>query len=144
MLQNCHWNDDTLTNNTNGISSDLEIIGQGYYLQKSLFRGNMRPILTKLSPKWCSWGWQQKRHISWLWKCWSKSHFTKNNISAIMKPIWSKFSSIMMTPLRELSHLCAQALTSLSKTTDPLHGCTSQTSRLFVVHRSSFCLLSFC
>ena len=35
------------------------------------------PISTKLSPKWCNWGWQQKHHISWPWKCRKRPHFTE-------------------------------------------------------------------
>ena len=41
-------------------------------------------------------------------KCRSRSHFTKSNISAIIKPIWTKFSSRMMTPLTTVvAFICA-------------------------------------
>ena len=32
------------------------------------FSALIRLISTKLSPKWCKWGWQQKHHNSWPWR----------------------------------------------------------------------------
>ena len=124
-----------LASNNNATSAGFENVGQGHHLQNSLCLGyytkaDFNQTLTNMMLL----AWQRKRHISWSWKCRSGSHFIESNISAIIKPIWTRFSSRMMTPIPELLRLCVQDLISLP----PLHGNTPQTSHLFAVHCSSF------
>ena len=137
FLPNFHRNDGTVAINKNVISTDLQNVVQCHHLQNNCISAIIQPILTKVSLEWCYCGWQQMRYISWPWKCRSGSHFIKSNISAIIKPILTTFSSRMMTPILKLSHLCVQSLISLPQITASLHENTPQTSHLFAVHHSS-------
>ena len=55
------------------------------------------PILTKLSQKWWNWGWQQKCHINWPWKCRSRSHSINSLISAFIKLTFLVASDVEVT-----------------------------------------------
>ena len=105
------------------------------------------PQTTLASALWIRWRRQmlfsvkygvaidQTRTNIWTryWQCGSRSHFIKSNISANIKPIWTNFSSRMCRS----SFLYPRKL-------PPLHGCTPQTSHLFVVYRSSYNYYYYC
>ena len=96
-----------MVSKNNVISADLKNVGQCHHLQISLYLGyhtaDFNPTLTKMMLLDLT----KKRHISWPRKCRSRSHFIKSNISDVNKPIWTKFSSRMMTPIPDLSPLSA-------------------------------------
>ena len=70
-------NNGTVASCKSVISTDPKNVGQNHNLKKKHISAIIQLILSKLSSKWCNWGWQQKYHISWPWKCRSWSHFTK-------------------------------------------------------------------
>ena len=104
FLPNFHRNDVTMASNNSVIAFDLENVDKGRHLQNHNISAIIQPNLTKLSLT-CYWGWQQKHHISLPLKYRSNSHFLKSIILGAIKPIWTKFSSRMMTPIPKLSRL---------------------------------------
>ena len=66
--------------------------------------------------------------VSWHWRCRTRSHFIKNNISAIIKQIWTKCFSPLYWNCRV--NVCRPSFLH-PRLLPPRHGSTPQTSHLW-------------